>query len=193
MNSKSAITILLMVLMMVLAVAGCTPNKSKMDDTGIYTQTDTANYARLHNGNMELKGGGAGPSGVNMDDIGTYAFGNVPLGSIHFQIPNFIDPNSGLIKGDIVSPGDVKIAHASFSYNPATGIFAVEITGLESNKSPVITAQGKAMEAALVVLDSMVKTEAEAAVKRWEIAGTFGSEALSVLKTFIGLKFPATP
>ena len=146
MNSKSAITILLMVLMMVLAVAGCTHNKTMLNDEGVFAQTDTANLVRLgEGGQIEAKGYGAGPSVVNVDPEGIYSGQAVPLGVLHFSLPNFVDPNGKPMQAHITSPEDVEIASASFTFIPATGEIRIEFTGLKANKSPVIAEQTKAL------------------------------------------------
>lgn len=191
---KVMLMVAVMLVMVLVVMGGCVSNKSRLDDTGISTQTNTANLVRLKvDGSMEATGNGAGPSVVNVDEDGIYTGQAVPLGTLHFTLPNFVDPNGKAMQAHITSPEDVEIDSASFTFIPATGEINIQFTGLKANKSPVIAEQTIALQVALVALDSMTKTEAEASVKRMEILGKFGSDALDVLKTFIGLKFPATP
>lgn len=190
---KMLMGLMMFMVVMVIMVSGCTHNKSLLNDEGISTQTNTANLVRLKtDGSMEATGNGAGPSVVNVDPEGIYTGQAVPLGVLHFSMPNFIDPNGKPMQAHITSPEDVEIGEATFAFAPATGEITITLKNLSANKSNVIAEQVKALQVALTILDSMTKTEAEAAVEKWKIAGTFGSDALEVLKTFIGLKFPVT-
>ena len=179
---------IVMFLIVLLFVTGCTHNLTKLNDDGVYARTSEAQLASLDaEGNMKAAYHGIGATQLMQDPCGNWT--NMPGPVAVLSVPL---PSGGVAY--IISPKDTKIAEMSYTPEPAKGMPAVMVKGLEANISEPMSQQTAALAIALPILKDMVKEEALATIEKWKIAGTITSDVadmlVKLLPVLIGVPVP---
>ena len=171
-------------IVVLVLLAGCTHNLTKLDDKGVYARTSTNQDAFMNpDGQMRASFSGIGPTQLMQDANGNWT--NMPGPVAVLSVPM---PSGGV--GYIISPKDTKIAKMSYTPKPADGQPAVVIEGLEANLSEPMSQQVAALTVALPILQEMTKAEALATIEKWRIAGTMVPTIADLLKSLITAVWP---
>ena len=147
-----------------LLLTGCTHNISQLAERSVYTRTSDAQVASMDaDGNLQAAYHGIGPMQLMQDPNGNWTNMPGPAGILSFPTPQGI--------AFIVSPNNMTMAEFTYTPEPASGMAAITVRGLEVNLSDPMGQQVQAIAIALPVLQAMTKEEALATVEKWKAAG----------------------
>jgi len=169
-------------MLLMVMVAGCTHNLTKLTDRELYSRTSDAQNASIDpDGNIKSSFHGVGATLLIQDAEGNWTNMPGPVGVLSAPLPT-----GGV--GYIISPKDTRIAKIIYTPEPNAGEPQVVIEGLEANLSEPLAQQVAALSIALPILRDMTKEEALAAVEKWkaaqEIAPTLANLLVQIIATW---------
>lgn len=161
-----------------MVLNGCTHNLTKLNERTVYSRTSDAQVASMDgDGNLQAAYHGIGPMQLMQDPNGNWTNMPGPAGILSFPTPQGV--------AFIVSPNNMTMAKFTYTPEPAKGLAAITVEGLEVNLSEPMSQQVAAITVALPVLQAMTKAEAEATVRKWEEAGDMLPSVIDFLKTIV--------
>ena len=177
-------TVRILLVLMLLAVVGCTHNQTELDADGDIRQiTSSGNTSRIGvDGTQQAANLGVGPALAKIDNTGIWTNMPGPVG--------LLAVNSKTGDWYMASPKNVIMTGVEFTPQPEPGQAAFKAATLSMNLSEPVKEQVAAYVQAALSLEGMTKTEAEARVEQMRIAREITADIAEML---IRLFIPTLP
>ena len=171
----------LWILLCVLLAVGCSQgNLTELTDEGVMARTATSQVASIDpDGTLRAAYNGIGPTQLVQDSEGNWVNMPGPVGIASMPF--------GTDKAFIIAPGDIEAKTVTITPVPVDGQPLIKITGLKINATAPMEQQVAALQIALPILSEMTKTEAEATIEKWRVAGEIAPSVLDLLAQFVAL------